>query len=114
MPRRDRLASDLMSIGVLAPFVMGARMQLMAMEVMRPTAAGRREIRTMVSEKPFALVEATVAAQRSLFDASIRLWSGAAGSAALFFVAAPAAAFAASAAPFRRKVRANARRLRRS
>lgn len=113
MARRGNLHQDMMSIGLLAPLVIGRRLQMMAMETVAPSAKGRREALSMVTEKPWAWMEAGFAVQqemvRSAFDFMKKGVSTEMSVAAL-----PAYALAtAAAAPIGRKVRANARRLHR-
>lgn len=111
MPKRSDPLSDLMTIGLFAPAVMAARMQMLAFEGARPTAKGRREALRMTSEKPIALVEGALAAHKNAFDSSLRFWSDVALAANAFLLSAPAASVAAAVVPVRRRVRSNARRL---
>jgi hypothetical protein len=46
--------AELMTIGLFAPIVVGARLQMLALEAVKPTARGRREAMGMVTEKPLA------------------------------------------------------------
>jgi hypothetical protein len=109
MPKRHDL-SDLATIGVFAPLVVASRLQLLAMELVRPSARGRREGLRMTVEKPWAVMEAAASVGQSLIDANLRLGrdlSLAWGAAWL----SPWQAMLAGAVPVRRRVRANARRL---
>ena len=111
MPRRSDHFSDLMTIGVCAPAVMAARMQMLATECVLPTAKGRREAMRMTSEKPIAFMEEALAAQKHMFDSGMKFWSDFALAANAFYLSAPAISVAASTAPISRRVRRNARRL---
>jgi hypothetical protein len=112
MMRRE-LPVELASIALLAPVVMTARMQLLAMEAVRPTKRGRRESRRMLVEKPAAAVEASIAAQQALLHSGVKLWADFARAGTAFFAAAPAASARAAARSIDRRVKANVRRLKR-
>ncbi len=98
-------------IGAYAPFVILARMQVMASETFFPTPRGQRELLRMMSEKPFAAVEVALALQRAAWKTGeallLDLTSGSAGA----LSAAPRLALSAAVAPLRRRVRRNAQRL---
>jgi hypothetical protein len=111
LPKRADPSSDLLAIGMFAPFVITARLQMLAAEAMRPTARGRHEAMRMVAEKPAAMVHGVVAAQKSLYDSGARFWSNVALSAHAFALTAPALSMSAAARPVRRCVRSNAMRL---
>jgi hypothetical protein len=99
---------------MLAPLVMGARMQIIAAEAVRPTSKGQRELTRMVAEKSEAALEASVAAQVALLRSGMRFWSRVAQASAAFMLAAPVLSTRAAAAPYRTRVRGNARRLTRN
>lgn len=111
MPKRADLSSDLLAIGMFAPMVVATRLQMLAAEAVRPTAKGRRETARMVAEKPAAMMQGALAAQKSMFDSGMKLWSDMALAANAFALTAPALSMSAATAPVRRRVRANARRL---
>ena len=111
MPKRPDPSADLLAIGMFAPMVMAARLQMLAMESIRPTPKGRRETARMVAEKPVAMMEGAMAAQKSMFDSGMKLWSDMALAANAFALTAPALSMSAVTVPVRRRVRSNARRL---
>ena len=111
MAKRSNHMADLMTIGLFAPAVMASRLQMLAMESVRPTAKGRRETARMIAEKPIAAMEGALAAQKSMFDSGLKLWSNQALAANAFLLSAPALSMAAASAPVRRRVRRNSRRL---
>lgn len=111
MAKRSGHMADLMTIGLFAPAVMASRLQMLATETVRPTAKGRRETARMIAEKPAAMMEGALAAQKKLFDSGLKLWSEQALAANVFLLSAPALSMAAAAAPVRRRVRRNSRRL---
>ena len=111
MPKRPARNSEWMTIGLYAPVVISARLQMLAMEAVKPTAKGRRETIAMIAEKPAAMMEGMLAVQEEVFKKSAEIWP-AAVSAMLFGTANPFLALCATgAAPMSRAVRANARRL---
>lgn len=114
MPKRADHFSDLLAIGIFTPMVVAARLQRLATERARPTANGRRETTRMIAEKPAAIAEGAVAAQKSLFDSGLKFWSDMSLAANAFALTAPALSMSAATAPARRRVRANARRLAKS
>lgn len=93
---RPTLAAELASIAFFAPLVIASRLQRMAFESWRPTTQGCRDMLLMAMEKPVAAISASLAFQAALLRNPAIL---------------PHSALAAAAAPVRRKVRANARRL---
>ena len=111
MSKRASYPSDLLSIALFSPLVIGARMQMLAMQALRPTPAGRREVRRMSAEKQVAMVDSLAAMQRSFMDSGVKFWSDVLKDSAAFSAAAPMAALAAATVPVRRRVRANSRRL---
>ena len=111
MPRRADHLSDLMTIGLLSPVVIGARLQMLAMEASRPTVRGRREAARMTAEKPLALMEGAVAAHKAVFDRSLKFWSDTARAANALLLSAPAMSVRVASVPVRQRVRGNARRL---
>jgi len=113
MTRKRDPAGDLLAIALLTPAVMTARMRLLG-EHSRRSGRAAREAARMVAEKPPAFAEGTLAAQKSLVESSLRFWSAMALSAHAFALTAPALVAAAATHPVRRRVAANARRLRRS
>ena len=111
MSKRTRRDSEWMTIGLYAPLVISARLQMLAMEAVNPTAKGRRETVAMFAEKPVAWVEGAFAVQEEFLRKGAEIWP-AAMSAMLFGTANPFLALCATGAgPMSRKVRANARRL---
>lgn len=110
MARRGSTFSELMTVGMFAPAVATARLQMLALEAVRPTAGGRREAVRMTAEKPIAAMQGALAAQKALFDAGLKFWSDQALAANALLLSVPAMSVAA-AAPVRRRVRRNARRL---
>ena len=110
MPKRFDWSSDLLSIGFFAPLVMTARLQRLVLEGTRPSANGRREALRMSGEKPLASMEVGFAVQRQLFEAAVKFWSEMLVASNALVMSAPVVT-AASTAPVRRRVRANARRL---
>ena len=111
MTKRADPTADLLAIGMFAPAVVAARLQMLALEAARPTAKGRRETARMVAEKPAAMVESALAVQKSFFDSGLKFWSDVALAANAVALTAPALGVAAAAAPVRRRVKSNARRL---
>ena len=112
MPRKRSHRSDLLTIGLFAPVVIGSRLQMLALDAMKPTAAGRKEAIDMVAEKPLALMLGGLAVQAELARRSLQFWRAAMTATALPVAANPAAALAAIAMrPIGDKVQANARRL---
>ncbi len=111
MPKRPDPVSDLFAIGYYAPIVMAARLQKLALETIRPTAAGRREAARMTSEKSAAAAESMFAAQSAMAAGAVRLWSDIARLTAAFLLGAPVMGLTPALAPVRRRVRNNARRL---
>jgi hypothetical protein len=107
MRKRPDLASELAGIGLFAPFVVATRLQMLSAELLRPTPRGRRETVRMTAEKPIAMMEGALAVQAKAFQAWLKLCSDAAHAGSALALAAPAVA----AAPVRKRVRANARRL---
>lgn len=112
MPKRPDTMTELATIGMFAPIVIAARLQMLALETMRPTAKGRRETMRMTAEKPVAVMEGAFAMQRSMFDSSMRFWRDMGAAVTTLAVTAPTASVATAIHPARRRVRANARRLR--
>lgn len=112
MPKRPDAMTELATIGMFGPIVIAARLQMLALETMRPTAKGRRETMRMTAEKPIAAMEGALAMQRSMLDSSLRFWRDTGAAFTALAVPAPAASVAAAVQPARRRVRANARRLR--
>jgi hypothetical protein len=111
LPKGVANSSEWMTIGLYAPVVIAARLQMLAMEAVKPTAKGRRETVAMFAEKPIAIFEGALAVQAELLAKGAEIWP-AAVSAMMFGTANPFLALAATGAgPMSRKVRANARRL---
>jgi hypothetical protein len=106
MPKRSDPVSDLFAIGVLAPVVIAARVQKLGLELLVPTASGRREMVRMAAEKPIAAAESWLTTQKAMSSAMLALWSDMVRASTTFLLA-PMPALA----PVRRRVRANARRL---
>jgi len=98
-------------MGLLAPVVIAARMQILAGEALNPTRKGRREMRRMLAEKPVAAAEASIAAQQALFRSGLKLWTDFAAAGMAFCAVAPAASARAAARSIDRRVKGNARRL---
>ena len=111
MPKRPDYSADLLTIGIFAPIVIATRLQMLALESVRPTAKGRRETRRMVSEKPAALMEGTLAMQKHMFASGLKFWSDFSAATSALMLTAPAASMALATRPVRRRVRGNARRL---
>ncbi len=111
MPKRSDLSSDLMTMGLFAPMVIAARLQMLALESLRPTVGGRRETVRMTTEKSAAAMEGALAAQKQLVESGWKLWGDMARRGTAFAMSAPALSLAAAARPARSRVRANARRL---
>ncbi|MGQ7794320.1 hypothetical protein ACUN0C_18085 [Faunimonas sp. B44] len=110
MTRRTKAGSNLATIGLYAPAVVAARLQMLALEVSKPSAAGRREAVDMVAEKPLAFVLAGLAVQAELTRQTMRFWQSAFGLSRRRHWDHEAVA-AAALRPLARQVRANARRL---
>ena len=106
-----RKATEFASIGLFTPVVIAARMQLLAMEAVRPTRRGQREVRKMLAEKPIAAAEASIAAQQALLQSGMKLWSDFAAAGVAFWAAAPAVSAGAAARSIDRRVKGNVRRL---
>ena len=87
------------------------RMPILWSEAVSPTAAGQREITRMVEEKQQAVVDGMVAAQMQMMREAWRFWAMPFASPQRVKGAASRIADAAT-APARRKVSANAKRLR--
>ena len=109
--RQANYQSYVLSIALFSPLVIGARMQMLAMQALRPTPAGRREIRRMSDEKQAATIDSFAAMQRSFMASDVKFWSDMLKGSAAFSAAAPTGALAAATVPVRRRVRANSRRL---
>ncbi|MYZ47479.1 hypothetical protein [Propylenella binzhouense] len=110
MAGRKQSADHIRAIGVLAPVVISARLQMLGLELMKPTAAGRRETIDMIAEKPLALMLAGMAIQAEMVRQAIGFWQNLLVPQA--WSARDCEALAAAAlAPVARQVRANARRL---
>ena len=125
----DRSSRQWAEIGLKAPFVIAERLGRIGAAGANPTARDRREVRRMVNEKFAAGWEAQLAMWQRLWIEQQRLvwswWSGEWLGAALGararqwrsiageFERAAARAASASLAPVQRRVRANAKRLRR-
>jgi hypothetical protein len=108
MPKRSTPASDLLTIGLFAPLVIGSRLQRLGLEMLRPTPKGRREIARMTAEKPLAAAESVLATQQAFSAAMTTPWADMIRATTTFLMAAaPMPALA----PVRRRVRTNARRL---
>ena len=108
---RRRSPFELASIGLLAPVVIAARMQIIAGEAVNPTRKGRREMRRMFAEKPIAAAEASMAAQQALFRSGMKLWTDFAAAGMAFAAAAPSVSTRAAARSIDRHVKGNVRRL---
>jgi hypothetical protein len=106
-----RSPTEFASLGLFAPMVMAARMQILAAEALKPTRKGQSEIRRMVAEKPAAAVEASLAAQRAFFQSGMKFWTDLAAAGMAFAAAAPVASSRAAARSIDRRVKRNARRL---
>jgi len=111
MTKRPDLVSELLQLGMFAPIVAATRLQMLAWEAASPTRRGRAEMTRMTAEKPAAALEAVLAAQQSLLASGLKLWSDCVVNGSAFLQTAPALSLAAGAAPIRRRVRRNARRL---
>jgi hypothetical protein len=83
---------------------------MLALEGLRPTSKGRREALRMTSEKPAAMVEGALAAQKRMFEAGLKFWGDQLLAGNALLLAAPAVSVAA-AVPMRRRVRRNSKRL---
>lgn len=104
--------SDLVAIALFAPVVVASRLQMLALQGLKPTVAGRREAVEMLTEKPLALMLGGFALQAELLRQSAGFWAAALRPGLVPLPAwAPALLAAAATGPMRRKVRANARRL---
>ncbi|MFL5260827.1 MAG: hypothetical protein ACJ79E_09475 [Anaeromyxobacteraceae bacterium] len=91
------------------------RWAILWMMATHPTPARRREARRMVTEKAEAAVEGAMAMQRELLRQAYSVWVRAwgAGVTRRSLARAGARLVESGAAPARRRLRANARRLRR-
>lgn len=116
-PRTDT-ALHLAEVAMLAPLVAGSRLARIVAEGATPSARGRRELWDMVAEKQLAFAQASWAMWLEAWrlQARLALWplgaAPTAAQAAHMLHAGLGRIAAQGLAPVRRRVRANARRLR--
>jgi len=109
LQRNGRLASQLM----LAPFVIGMRLPMMAVEAGKGSHDGGAETARAVTEKAAAFAEGVAAAQMSMAGSAMRFWPDllAGKTPSLLDGSAVTRAMQAGLRPAGRKVKANFSRL---